>query len=187
MSKLLSEMTLEELWELFPIILTKHKNCWNEWYQEEAIRITKLLPSECCINHVGSTAIKNIWAKPIIDILVEAPLDVDLLSIKSILVSNGYQCMSQSDLRVSFNKGYTQEGFVEKVFHLHLRYFGDNDELYFRDYLNEHQDTAQEYEEMKLLLWKKYEYNRDEYTEAKTEFITNITNAAKMQYGRRYR
>ena len=43
MSKSLSEMTLEELWELFPIILSEHKNCWGDWYEEEKKNITSLL------------------------------------------------------------------------------------------------------------------------------------------------
>ena len=94
--------------------------------------------------------------------------------------------MSQSFNRISFNKGYTDNGFAEKVFHLHLRYTGDNDELYFRDYLIEHQDVARQYEELKLKLWKKYQYNRDEYTNAKTEFIKEYTQKAKKEYGKRY-
>ncbi len=71
--------------------------------------------------------------------------------------------------RASFNKGYTLDGFAEKVFHLHLRYSEDNDELYFRDYLIENPDIAKEYEKLKLGLWKKYEHDRDAYTEAKTD------------------
>ena len=35
MSKKLSEMSLEELWQLFPIILTEHKDDWSKWYKEE--------------------------------------------------------------------------------------------------------------------------------------------------------
>ena len=53
--------------------------------------------------------------------------------------------MSESRDRISFNKGYTEDGFAEKVFHLHLRYRGDNGELYFRDFLIEHPDVAKEY------------------------------------------
>lgn len=43
MGKALSEMTLEELWTLFPIILIKHKPYWKEWYEEEKIRIHKFI------------------------------------------------------------------------------------------------------------------------------------------------
>ena len=94
--------------------------------------------------------------------------------------------MSESRDRISFNKGYTEDGFAEKVFHLHLRYRGDNDELYFRDFLIEHPDVAKEYESLKMLLAKRYKYNRDEYTRAKSDFVLSFTNKAKMLYPDRY-
>ena len=178
MSKKLSEMTLEELWQLFPIFLTAHQDCWKEWYVEEESILKKLLP-QAEINHIGSTAVNTIWAKPIIDILIEVPEACELLQVKDTLVNSGYICMSQSKNRISFNKGYTENGFAEKVFHLHVRYTGDNDELYFRDYLIEHPDVAKVYEEMKLKLWKEYEHNRDGYTNAKAEFVQRYTEEAK--------
>ena len=79
--------------------------------------------------------------------------------------------MSSEPQRVSLNRGYTPEGFADEVYHLHIRQPGDNNELYFRDYLNEHPEVAWAYETLKLSLWKKYEHNRDAYTDAKTEFI----------------
>ena len=87
--------------------------------------------------------------------------------------------MNQTDNRISFNKGYTETGFAERVFHLHLRIKGDNDEIYFRDYLFEHHDVAKAYEELKLKLWKQFEHDRDGYTDAKTDFIRKYTNIAK--------
>ncbi len=186
--KSLSEMSLEELWRLFPISLTEHQVYWKNWYRDEKDNIEKILNQieTYRISHIGSTSIDIIWAKPIIYILVEIPRQYDMEEIKKQLVGNGYICMSQSFNRISFNKGYTDNGFAEKVFHLHLRYTGDNDELYFRDYLIEHQDVARQYEELKLKLWKKYQYNRDEYTNAKTEFIKEYTQKAKKEYGKRY-
>lgn len=181
MSKKLSEMSLEELWQLFPIILTEHKAYWREWYIEEETKLKEALPADQMvrISHIGSTAIKGIWAKPIIDILAEVAVDSDLQSFKEYLAAAGYLCMSESSRRLSFNKGYTENGFAEKVYHLHLRMEGDNDELYFRDYLNLHPEAAREYEKLKLGLWKQYEYNRDGYTEAKTEFVKKYTLKAK--------
>ena len=186
MGKKLSEMSLQELWQLFPIFLTEHQTYWKEWYNEEETALKKTILQVERISHIGSTVIGSIWAKPIIDILVEMPKECNLSSIRDLLVENGYIRMNQKLDRVSFNKGYTEDGFAERVFHLHLRYVGDNDELYFRDYLIEHPDVASEYEEMKLKLWKKYEHNRDGYTDAKEQFVRKYTEKAKAVYGNKY-
>lgn len=185
MKKTLSEMSLEELWQLFPIFLTEHQEQWATWYEEEAKILYKSLPEQCIIriSHIGSTAIKNIWSKPIIDILVEVSTTCNINRIKEALLQEGYLCMSESEKRISFNKGYTEHGFSEKVYHLHLRYDGDHDELYFRDCLNKNPLLAKQYEDLKLSLWKKYEHDRNQYTESKTEFVAECTKKAKEMYG----
>lgn len=186
LGKRLSEMSPEELWQLFPILLTEHKPYWKEWYNEEENILKNTLVHVERISHIGSTAISFIRAKPIIDILVEIPKECDLSYYKDLIEKIGYICMAQNADRYSFNKGYTENGFAEKVFHLHLRYVGDNDELYFRDYLIENPDIASEYEKIKLKLWKEYEHNRDGYTQAKTEFVQMHTEKAKLLYADRY-
>lgn len=57
---------------------------------------------------------------------------------------------------------------------------------FFRDYLNEHKGIAKEYEALKLSLWKRFEHDRDGYTNAKTEFIKKYTDLAKSEYKGRY-
>ena len=188
MSKKLEEMSLEELWQLFPIFLVEHSKDWEVWYEEEKRIITSLIPKEYIIRvaHIGSTAISNIWAKNIVDILIELNLETQLEQVKNILTNNGWLCMSEDLNRISMNKGYTDQGFADRVFHLHLRIKGDNDELYFRDYLRENEDIAKEYESLKLSLWRKFEHNRDGYTDAKTDFIKKYTQIARQSYGARY-
>ncbi len=187
MAKKLSEMTLEDLWQLFPIFLTEHNDKWNTWYNEEYKRLCSILSGiKARISHIGSTAIENIWAKPIIDILIEIPLENDISKVKGLIVQNGYICMAENAQSISFNKGYTENGFAEKVFHLHLRYWGNNDELYFRDYMNDNPIIAKDYEKLKLSLWKSYEHNRDGYTNAKHDFISEYTQKAKQAYKDRY-
>ena len=177
MGKELSEMTLEELWELFPIFLVAHDERWKDNYNEVEKTLTGLLSDQPVIriSHIGSTAIQGIWAKNIVDVMVEIPQSADMKDMAQILEQNGFIIMSFKADRISLNKGYTENGFADKVYHIHLRYAGDNDELYFRDYLNEHPDVAKEYETLKLQLWKQYEHNRDAYTDAKTGFISKWT------------
>ena len=188
MSKHLSEMTLDELWELFPIFLVAHDDRWTDSYNEIEKTLTVLLADQPVIriSHIGSTAIQKIWAKNIIDVIVEIPQSIDMNDTAQILEQNGFIIMSSVAKRISLTKGYTENGFADKVYHIHLRYTGDNDELYFRDYLNEHSDVAKEYEALKLRLWKQYEHDRDDYTDAKTDFISRWTAEARKEYGDRY-
>lgn len=180
MSNKLSEMTLEELWKLFPISLTKHNPCWADWYIEEVDCLRDLLPYDMQYFHVGSTAVKDIMAKPIIDILAVVDSYEEMVKSASILKEHNYIIMSEKDNRISLNKGYTENGFAEKVFHIHIRLKGDIDEVYFKDYLIAHHQVAKEYENLKLKLWKEYEYNRDAYTDAKTSFVKIYTDIAKQ-------
>ena len=75
--------------------------------------MSSFLPKDVRIYHIGSTAINGICAKPIIDILAEAPL-AEHKAIKKKLLEIGYICMDQSEKRMDFNKGYTPEGFAER-------------------------------------------------------------------------
>lgn len=188
MGKRLAEMSLEELWALFPIQLTEHRDGWETRYQEMAELLEKKLsPYRVVrISHIGSTAVKSVWAKPIIDILVEIAPHENMAAVADAIVGSGFTKMSETEGRVSFNYGYTESGFAERVYHLHLRRAGDNDELYFRDYLNDHPGIAKEYEELKLKLWRQYERNRDAYTEGKSEFVRKHTADARREYGNRY-
>ena len=96
-------------------------------FEREKVLLERILPGSR-ISHIGSTAIKDIWAKPIVDILAET---ADIETARAGLEKAGWICMSESEKRMSFNKGYTPTGFAPEVFHLHLRFFGDNDEIFF--------------------------------------------------------
>ena len=188
MGKDLSEMTLEELWELFPIFLVAHDDRWKDGFNEIEKTLTGLLSNQPVvrISHIGSTAVQGIWAKNIVDVMVEISQSADMRDMARILEQNGFIFMSSESKRISLNKGYSINGFADKVYHIHLRYAGDNDELYFRDYLNEHPVVAKEYETLKLRLWKQYEHNRDAYTNAKIDFISKWTAEARKEYGDLY-
>jgi GrpB-like predicted nucleotidyltransferase (UPF0157 family) len=188
MGRDLSEMTLEELWALFPSFLVAHDDRWKDSFDEIEKTLAALLSDQPVvrISHIGSTAVQGIWAKDIVDVMVEISQNADMRDMAQILEQNGFIIMSSVAKRISLNKGYTENGFADKVYHIHLRYVGDNAELYFRDYLNEHPAVAKEYETLKLRLWKQYEHDRDAYTDAKTDFISKWTAEARKEYGDRY-
>ena len=98
-------MSLKELWQLFPIFLVKHNKEWTKWYEEERKSILSALPSKSTkrISHIGSTAISGIWAKNIVDVLVEVNDKADLDIVKNILINKGWLCMNMTETRITLN------------------------------------------------------------------------------------
>ncbi len=187
----LSEMTLEELWKLFPVILKGHNSEYRHWYETEREDIIRHIGYAGIkrINHIGSTAVPGLLAKPTVDILLEIDRGYNMEQLKNILINNKWILMFYQDepeIQMGFNKGYTPDGFAEKVYHLHVRYSGDWGELYFRDYLIEYSEVAAEYAKLKESLQEKFEHNRDAYSEAKSEFVLACTKKARGCYGNRY-
>lgn len=184
----LSALSLEELWQLFPIILKEYNDIYPLLYKKQEVELVKILGNNIRrISHIGSTAIKTIVSKPIIDILIEID-DQNIEEVIDKLNNNNWLCMShkKKPLKVSFNKGYTPNGFADEVYHAHVRAYGDCDELYFRDYLNSHEDVATDYEKLKLALGIKHKFNRDAYTEAKTSFIEKYSAIANQELQNKY-
>lgn len=186
MKKELKDMTNEELWTLFPIIIESHNPNWKNTYYEEKKVIEKIIGSHNIerISHYGSTAVPNLLAKPIIDILIEIKADIDIEKLISSMKGAGYIYSPQPNNpapHMMFLKGYTLNGFKGQVYHIHVRYLGDWDELYFRDYLLSHPNVVEEYGKLKLSLKQSYEHDRDGYTNAKTDFIKKATKLAKEE------
>lgn len=191
MNNPLQKMTNEELWALFPIILSEHRAEWTKFYEQEKDTIISALGTKNIsrINHIGSTSVPGLIAKPTIDILLEIPTDADIPSLTAALISAGYICNTQPNNpapHLMFMKGYTPQGFRGQAVHLHVRFPGNWDELYFRDYLRSHPETAKSYGKLKQNLQLRYEHDRDAYTEAKTDFIQEATRLARKEMGNKY-
>lgn len=130
------------------------------------------------IYHIGSTAIPNIYSKNIIDIIIETNDNNSFDNIISIL-SKEWELRWKEDNRAFLVKGYGPNGFLTKVFHLHIRKKGDIDEVKFKEILLKNPEVARTYEKLKLKLEIKYKYDRESYTNGKTELINKI----KKDYG----
>jgi GrpB-like predicted nucleotidyltransferase (UPF0157 family) len=186
MSKSFDRMTKEEVLRLFPVILTEHNPEWKQTYLKEKRLIEQSIGKQNILrmSHIGSTAVPGIIAKPTIDVLLEIKTGTDIQRLISNMQSCGYLYDAQPEMpppHMKFMKGYTPEGFKGQAFHVHIRYKGDWDELYFRDYLLSHPDVAWEYARLKIELKQKYEFDRNTYTEAKTDFIKRITKLAREE------
>lgn len=186
----LQRMSLQQLWQLFPIVIRPYSARYKDWYDTQCQCLQTLLKDQIVrISHIGSTAVPGLEAKPCIDILLETDTRYPQALIQT-LMENGWGLMSrrrdaQGEI-LCFHKGYTVLGFAEQVFHLHVRYPHDWDELYFRDYLLTHEDACCQYANLKKKLARKYRRDRDAYTQEKTAFITEITNKSRKASAGKY-
>ena len=189
--KPLSELTLAELWQLFPIELSPHNPAWARWYAEAAARLNGLLGDGIVrISHIGSTSVPGLEAKPIVDLLLEVDPTCDRLALVKALENDQWLVMHRQDSpewRVDLNQGYTAAGWADRVFHLHVVLAGDHDELYFRDWLLDHPATGAAYQALKRDLARRFRHDRDAYTQAKAAFIQSVTAQARLAYSGRYR
>ncbi|MFA6308243.1 MAG: GrpB family protein [Clostridia bacterium] len=185
MSRKLEEMNVDELGKLFPIIITEHNPEWKKLYELEKIKIEDVVGENIIrISHYGSTAVPGLPAKPTVDILIEISNETDIDDFILKIESIGYHYSLQPKNpapHMMFMKGYSQNGFEGQTFHVHVRYNGDWDEIYFRDYLILHEEVAKEYGILKFELKDRFENDREAYTQGKTEFIERVTFLARKE------
>ena len=182
-------LTSEQIGKLFPIQIVPYNPDWEMLFVQEKALITGALSANVLINveHIGSTSIIGLAAKSTIDILVEVSnlSDVIKQDITQKLETIGYGNMhnAEKENAMTFGKGYDKNNIYTQTYHVHIRKKGNTlqDEIYFRDYLRKNADARNEYAALKYKLSEKYRFNREDYTQAKTEFIKKITEQEKQK------
>ena len=197
-----SELSPQEFQKTFPIILKDVQPVYADWYEEEKTSILGVIDSKDIvrINHIGSSAIPNIKAKPVVDILLELDGTCNVDNVVDALKSIGFGtevCIRKDNpFEYLLAKGMTVNGFDEKVFLLHVRYAGNWDELYFRDYLINNPNAAAENSQLKEKILTDISEGKMErmpngqpngYSNAKLSFVKGISIRAKEIYPDKYR
>jgi len=177
------DLTPEQIGKLFPIRVVPYNPDWKMLFEREKALITEALGENVALNveHFGSTSVEGLAAKPTIDILVEVPDlsdDMKQVIIKKLEpVGYGNMYNVEKSNKMTFGKGYGENCVCEQTYHLHIceKCNAPQEEIYFRDFLRQNSDVRDKYAELKYTLAEKYKYNREDYTQAKTEFIMQIT------------
>lgn len=191
MSKTLYELTKEDWNSLFPIELVHHNPNWKSAFEKEKKAILSHVGSESIlrIEHFGSSSIPKIKSKAYIDLLVEIPtnllFDEDLIERFKTLGYSYFKVPERDHIPayMSFAKGYRFDGKKEQIFHIHMCP-KDNimwEQLLFRDYMNENEGLANEYEKLKLDLAEKFINDRGAYVLGKNDFIKKTMEIIKSQ------
>jgi GrpB-like predicted nucleotidyltransferase (UPF0157 family) len=146
---------------------------------------TALGPIAAAIEHVGSTAVPGLAAKPIIDLDVLLKTRADLARVISALQSIGYE--PRGDLGIPGREAFRAPA-GSFPHHLYVC-FPDAEEywrhLAFRDHLRSHREAAEAYASLKRRLANEFPGDREAYTQQKSEFVEQILRRARREHSGR--
>jgi GrpB-like predicted nucleotidyltransferase (UPF0157 family) len=163
------------------IVLTPYDPAWPSLFAElGAAMRTALGPVAIRIDHIGSTAIPGLAAKPIIDVQVSVAALDPVEAYRDPLERLGYVFRAANP---DLSKRYFREKPGERRTHIHVRRAGSWSEqfaLLFRDYLRTHDEDARLYEQTKRRLAEEYGEDGHGYTDAKGPIIWEIMQRASQ-------
>lgn len=168
-----------------PVVIVHWDPQWPGLFKDEKARIAKLNGTRAAIiEHIGSTAVPGLGAKPIIDIMI----GVDTLCIADECIepleSIGYKYVPEFEASIPERRFLWKGTEAKRTHHIHMvEIISDFWErhLLFRDYLCTHPAEAENYYKLKTRLAGTYGADRDGYTDAKTSFIESIAESARME------
>ncbi|MBN1966463.1 MAG: GrpB family protein [Anaerolineae bacterium] len=158
--------------------LSEYNPEWPALFEQESARIAEAMGDEAVeIEHIGSTSVPGLRAKPILDILLVVEEFASVEHYQHLLEPLGYRHHFHEDEadRKFFWKG------VPRTHHLHIAEYATWEHqrhIIFRDYLRSHPEIAKLYEESKRQLAIEFHANRPAYTKGKTAFIKSIVMRA---------
>ena len=161
------------------VVLKSYTNDWTSIFENEVQLLrNKLGSSILSVEHIGSTSIPGMAAKPILDMMVGIQNMAKADSVSDDLIGIGYQRRVNGDLsdRVFLVKG--PESL--RTHHLSITYIGSsfwNEHLLFRDTLRKDAALAGEYLELKRRLAGQFSEDRNSYTAGKQQFVREILAA----------
>jgi len=166
-----------------PIVIADYDPGWPAIFERERDVLKSYLGDLVVeIEHIGSTAVPSLGAKPIIDIMPGVVSLDNADKCVPILEAHGYNY--KPHLEESFpRRRYLNklENGIRKV-HIHIVETDSDfwrDHLLYRDYLRDHPDVAQKYLELKRELAEEYREDWDSYCDSKSEFINSIMEIAR--------
>ncbi len=169
-----------------PVVIADYDPRWPEMYAEESTRIQNAIGEWLLgIEHVGSTSVPGLAAKPVVDIMPGLRALSDAPHIISAMKELGYQYFPEYEPELPERRYFVRPpgpaNRHKRLFHIHAVETTSafwRRHLAFRDHLRAHPDVAGEYAALKRRLAAEYGPDREGYTEAKTEFITRIESLA---------
>ena len=168
---------MERIIEVVP-----HDPQWARAFEREAAFWRHLLGGEIVsAHHIGSTAIRDIYAKPIIDLLLVVRDIRRMDELDADLRAHGY--LPRGEAGIAGRRFFIKGTESRRTHHIHVFAEGSPEiarHLEFRDYLNAHPDVAQEYSRLKESLAAAHRHDIDGYMAGKDAFIQDVQTRARQ-------
>jgi GrpB-like predicted nucleotidyltransferase (UPF0157 family) len=163
-----------------PVVIVPYDPEWPNTFTAERTLLSEAIAPWLVgpIEHIGSTAIPGMPAKPVIDIMA-AIESLDAARPALAVLEQHQYCYAP--YRTEVMHWFCKPSPAHRTHHLHLVPFESRlwiEQLAFRDYLRGHAETAAEYAALKQRLAETYRFDRETYTSAKTPFITRVIENA---------
>ena len=168
-----------------PVYLVQYDDLWPDRFNEERDHILRVLSGQTVeVEHIGSTAIPGMAAKPIIDMMVLIEDIQASLPCMEPLETLGYHYYPYGEDVFPERRWFCKPNATQRTHHVHLverKTPFHRDHILFRDYLRTHRDAARGYEILKRQLARRYPDDRDRYTDGKSDFVATILEKARDQ------
>lgn len=159
--------------------LEAYSSAWPGMFVAERDRLLALLPlSFIDIEHIGSTAVPGLMAKPVIDILAGVSSMAEARSLSPVLLDAAYSTSAEFNATLTDRQWFMRWADGRRTHHLHVVVHGGpawRRHLRFRDALRSDAILAARYAALKAGLAVRHGADREAYTEAKTAFVQSIT------------
>jgi GrpB-like predicted nucleotidyltransferase (UPF0157 family) len=167
--------------------LAPYDPAWRDLFAAEAARLRAALGGRVLvIEHVGSTSIPGMDAKPILDMMAAVPTLAEADRLVPLVEALGYELRPDPEIpeRRFFVRGRT----TRRTHHFSLaepasRYWRDT--LLFRDWLRAHPEAAEEYRALKHALAARHATDREKYTNGKEAFVHAVLARARAEHAAR--
>ena len=161
--------------------LTPYSPLWPAVFELERRRLLEIFNDAAAVEHIGSTAVPGLGAKPVIDILLGAPDVAFIESRMPRLVAHGYRYVPEFERSMPQRRYFTRTDGQPGNFHLHAvaldsAFFRSH--LAFRDALRASPALAADYWKLKQRLAARFPNDRAAYTDGKSAFIREVLEKA---------
>ena len=166
------------------LIVVPYQNDWPNKFASERIALGAIFPEpRFQIEHIGSTAVPGLSAKPVIDIMIGAPSLSEIDERIEAMTGLGYEYMPQHEQAIPLRRFLAKPIIRPRAYHVHAVTVNSvfwNDHLLFRDALRSDVRLANDYAALKLQLAQQFGEDREAYTDAKGSFINAALAATRI-------